>query len=32
MAKDSVTLENLDERMFDAAKSSFGNKFASVKL
>jgi hypothetical protein len=32
MAKDNVTLENLDEKMFDAAKSSFGNKFASVKL
>lgn len=32
MAKDNVTLENLDEKMFDAAKSSLGNKFASVKL
>ena len=32
MAKDNVTLENLDEKMFDAAKNSFGNKFASVKL
>jgi len=32
MAKDDVTLENLDEKMFDAAKNSFGNKFASVKL
>jgi hypothetical protein len=32
MAKDTITLANLDRKMFDAAKSSFGNKFASVKL
>ena len=32
MAKDNVTLENLDEKMFAAAKSSLGSKFASVEL
>ena len=32
MALDNVTLANLDEKMFDAAKSSLGSKFASVKL
>jgi len=31
MANDSVTLANIDKKMFDAAKSSFGTKFASVK-
>jgi len=31
MANNNVTLEYLDEKMFAAAKSSFGNKFASVK-
>ena len=32
MAKANVTLENLDEKMFAAAKSSLGSKFASVEL
>ena len=32
MAKDTVALENLEEKMFDAAKSSLGSKFASVEL
>jgi N-acetylmuramic acid 6-phosphate (MurNAc-6-P) etherase len=32
MAKDNVTLKNLDEKMFDAAKSSLGSTFASVKV
>jgi hypothetical protein len=32
MAIDNVTLENLDEKMFAAAKSSLGSKFASVEL
>ena len=31
MAADNVTLENLGDQMFDAAKSSFGSKFATVK-
>ncbi len=30
MANDNVTLANLDDKMFEAAKSSFGSKFASV--
>lgn len=31
MANDSVTFENLGEKMFEAAKTSFGSKFISVK-
>jgi hypothetical protein len=32
MAQDNVTLANLDKKMFDAAKTSFGSTFASVQL
>jgi hypothetical protein len=32
MARDTVTLANLDDKMFAAAKSSLGNRFVSVKL
>lgn len=31
MPKDDVTLDNLDDKMFEAAKTTFGNKFALVK-
>ncbi|MGC1456035.1 MAG: hypothetical protein WA946_12690 [Nitrospirota bacterium] len=31
MARDTVTLANLDDKMFAAAKSSLGNRFASVR-
>lgn len=31
MANNEVTLENLGDKMFDAAKASLGNKFALVK-
>ncbi len=31
MPKENVTVENLGEKMFDAAKSSLGSKFVSVK-
>lgn len=31
MPKDDVTLDNLGDKMFEAAKTTFGNKFALVK-